>query len=272
MNRKLTELLLNVTMPLLIITSFQFPIATIKQAPKIIIIAIFAHLLGILISTLVYRKLKDRKNILCFAATFSNCAFIGYPVIKSLYGESGIFYTSMYVLIFNLFLWSYGLMLFNEKLNVKNLKKIFVNPGIISILIGLLLYTFSIKIPMILLKPMEMIGSMTTPLSMMITGVILVDINYRQMFSDVELYIGVLLRLVVIPGILLGILWALNIKGTGAMTMVIVSGLPVAVSTVLFTEKYNGDSRLSSSLITLSTLFSMITLPLFISLGTLLLK
>jgi predicted permease len=273
MNRKLSNLLLNVTMPLLIITSFQFPIDTIKNAPTLIIIAIFAHLLGILTSFVVYRKRhENRKNVLSFAATFSNCAFIGYPIIKSLYGEAGVFYTSMYVLIFNVFVWTYGQVLFNEKLNLKNLKKTVVNPGIISIVIGLFLCTFSIKIPDFLFKPMDMIGAMTTPLSMMITGVILVDINYRQMFADVDLYIGILLRLVVLPGILLVTLWALHFNGTAAMTMVIVCGLPVAMSTVLFTEKYNGDSRLSSSLIAMSTLVSMVTLPLLISVTTFLLK
>lgn len=266
-NSKLAGFLLNITLPFLIIVSFQFdfPPNVIEQIPQMAVLVVLIHGLAIGLAYILSRFYKHSDtNILCFSLVFGNAAFIGYPLLQSVFGQLGIFYTSIYLIIFNIFLWSYGVTLFIGTLNLHNMKIAVINPGIISIIIGLLLYVFSIRIPELLLQPMRLIGGITTPLSMIVTGVILSDINYQQMIGNFHLYVGTVLRTLLIPGLILLLCVLFGLNGTGVRTMVIISGTPVAAAIVLFAEKYNGNSELSSGVVALSTITSVVTLPFLV--------
>jgi predicted permease len=194
---------------------------------------------------------------------------MGYPIIESIYPKTGIIYTSMYVAIFNLFLWSYGISLFTGQRDWKSLKNALFNPGIISTVLGLILYVCSIKIPFTLLKAFSMVGSMTTPLSLLIIGSLLSQVNFKEMFAGRDLYISIVMRLLILPLLIFFALYTQGIKGEVANILVLVTAMPVAAITVIFAENFDADSILASKLTALSTMLSMLTLPgliIFVSL------
>jgi predicted permease len=270
-NKKLSELLLNVTLPFLIIISFQFEYSKeiLNEVIKIFIISLIFHIFCAIISKFIYKKFKKSTyRILSFVTVFSNCAFMGYPIVKSVYPETGIIYASMYVVVFNIFLWSYGIILFTGKKDSSTIKLAILNPGIISIVIGLALYIFSIKLPTPIYDALDMVGSMTTPMSMLITGAILADSNIKDIFKNAYIYLIIALRLVVLPLLLFAVLYFLNIRGPSINVIIIVSAMPAAAATVIYSEKYDADSYLASKIVTVSTAISIITLPLIIFLLT----
>jgi Predicted permeases len=137
-NRGLSSLLINITLPLLIINSFN-----IKYSSEIILnlfkslgYSFLAFLIVILMSNLLYSKVKgEKKEILKFATVFSNCGFIGFPIIESIYGKEGLAYASVFNMAFTIFLWSYGVMLFNGKENIKDIKKYLLIPELYLLLL-----------------------------------------------------------------------------------------------------------------------------------------
>ena len=263
-NRKFSDLLLNITLPCMIITSFQFDFSAevLYDAGRILIIAVLIHLLSAVVARVIYNKSPwQTASVLRFVTIFSNAAFMGFPVIDSLYSQIGVFYTAMYVVVFNLFVWSYGVILFTGQKDWSSIKSSLLNPGIVATIVGLILYAASIKLPLPLFKAFSMVGSMTTPLSMLIIGTLLAQVNYQEILKGQHLISGIAMRLVGLPLLLFIILYFLGIKGVVANVLVLVTAMPAAAITVIFAEKHNADALLASRFVALSTILSLVTLP-----------
>lgn len=264
MTKKLSDFLLYITLPLLIITSFNFQFSkTMLVNGGIVLISSFAiHFacfgLG---KWLFIRFPAAKRKILIFAAVFSNCGFMGIPIIESIYGKIGVFYSSIYQVAFNLLIWTLGIVIFTEKLDRKTARSTLTNPGIIAVFIGMIFFVFSIPLPAPVLKTFTMVGSMTTPLSMIIVGATLADCRWQELFSDLSVYYGSLARLVLLPLITMGILNLFHLDSTVAGVCVLSVAMPVAATTAIISELHDGDTSLASRVIFLSTVFSIITIP-----------
>ncbi len=273
---KLSSLVLNIAMPLLIISSFEFDFdgQMLKKAGLVFLGSVIAHLLAILVSHLIYRKYpSSRGQVLKFATIFSNCSFMGYPVLESIFGKIGIFYGSIFVIPFNIISLSYGVMLFtgagsSKGETLKSLKKALLHPGIIATVIGMVLFLFSIKLPGPVQEAAEMVGSLNSPLAMLIVGALLARYKLSEVFKGLSIYFVSLMRLVIIPLLVYGIMVLLSMPGDVTMVVVILSAMPVAVTTVIFAEQYGADSGLASKSVGVTTLLSIVTIPLFILLLT----
>lgn len=266
-NKKLTELLLNVTLPMLIITSFQFQFSAqmLLNAGIFFVASTGVLLLSVLISKLIFTKFPCKtKSVLKFVTVFSNCGFMGFPILEALYGKTGIFYGSIFSIPFNLLLWTYGVVVFNGEKNIKTVKKAFTNPGIVAVLIGIILYILSVKLPYAVYTAMSMVGTMTSPLSMIIIGGILAEVHLKDMFSGVQVYYGALLRLIALPLITFAALRFLKLEYILSNILVVITAMPAAANTALFANMFEGDTLLASRLVGISTLLSVITLPLII--------
>lgn len=266
-NKKLSELLLNITAPFMVIASFQFEFSKdmLLNAGIILIISIAIHAFSILIGTLLYGKYPGGiQKVLRFITVFANCGFMGYPVLESLFGKIGIFYGSIYVIAFNVFIWTYGVALFNDQKGSKSLKKAVINPGVISVFIGLVIFVFSIKLPFPVSKAIDMVGSMTTPISMLIVGALLADTNFKDLFKGFSIYYGIAVRLLLLPILALVVLKTAGMKGLLLSIPVVLSGMPAAANTAIFAERYNGDSIFASRAVALSTVLSILTIPLMV--------
>ena len=266
-NKGLSDILVNITLPLLVVSSFtaKYTKDMLNNVGKVFIFSMLINIILILFSKVIFSKFpKDERNILKFVTVFSNCGFMGFPVIQSLYGKTGVFYGSIFNITFNLFMFTYGIMLFTGKRDIKDFKRILINPVIICTGIGLLIFRFSIKLPIPIDKAVNMVGSMTTPLSMLIIGAMLADINIKEAIVGYKVYLVSFLRLIAAPIITLFILKALGVEGLILKVLVVIEAMPAAATAAVFTEKYGGNESLTSRCILMTTVFSIITIPLII--------
>ena len=265
---QLAKLILFVTLPALVLVSFQmeFSASMLNRAVYVFIFAILVHSISAVAGHFFYRTMKeDRQKVMKFVMVFSNCAFMGFPVLEALYGSKGIFLGSIYGVIFNFFLWTYGLMVFTGKRDFHTIKKALMNPGTISVVVGFILFLLSVKLPGPLFDMTEMVGHITMPLSMIIIGSVLADTKIRHTFSGIHIYLASFIRLIAIPVICMIVLKLLGFDSQLLGICVILVAMPAAVNTAIFSELHGGDEVLSSRIIVLSTLLSAVTIPLLIS-------
>ena len=267
LNKGLTELLVNITAPFLALASFQFEFSQ-KMLIEVGIVFLFSaavHFFSIFIGKIIFRRFPSEKSkVLRFITIFSNCGFMGYPVIGSVYGQQGIFYTSVYVATFTFFLWTYGVYIFSGKADRESVKNAVFNPGVILTVLGLFLFLFSIQLPAPILKAVEGIGGMTTPISMIVIGASLAEIKLVEFFGGFDLYYGVVIRLLIIPLITLLILKWLGFQGILLNVLILLVAMPAAAITVPIAEKQEGDTIFASRLVFISTILSIFTIPMII--------
>lgn len=267
-NKKLSELLLKVTSPLLVISSFQVDF-TQDILMNVLIVSAFAmsaHIVSILLGQVLFRRCDTEScKIMKFAAVYSNCGYMGFPLLASLFGNIGVLYGSVYIAAFNIFLWTNGVMIFSDtkKLDRNTIKKVLLNPGIVSVVIGILLFIFSLKLPAPVASAVEMVGSMTSPLSMLIIGATIADCELKKLFRGWNLYYITAVRLILIPLLAFVVLKLVGLPDMLLKVCVLVVAMPIATTTAIFAELYDSDSIFASRTVVFSTLLSIITIPLF---------
>jgi predicted permease len=267
LNKGLTELLIHITTPFMVIAAFQFSFSHEKlvTAGFVFLISLTIHTGSFLISKFIYWRFPlERRKVLSLATIFTNCGFMGYPVVGSLYGSLGIFYTSIYIVVFHLFIWTIGVGTFTGKTDLQTTKKALLNPGIIAVFIGMFLFLFSIRLPEPVTGAIQLIGSMTTPLSMLIIGSMLADIKPADLFRGFDLYYGAFIRLLLLPLLTGGILMALKFNAIITGVCVLAVAMPAASLLVPLAEQNGGDAAFASRLVFLTTLLSVATIPLII--------
>lgn len=270
-NSKLTSLVLSVTTPCMVLNSvlctkkYSDPQTIFAILGIAVVTYIVTPFIGILINKLL-RVPTNQTGLYVFMTVFSNIGFIGYPIIKAIFGNDSVFHTSLFGMVFNIMIFTLGVYLIgigqqgNNKLNLKNL----ITPGVICSFLALILYLLHIRAPQIVTDFTSMIGDMTTPLAMIIIGVTLGAMNIREVFNELRVYIYTIIKQLILPVITYPII-AFLIKDNylGGLTLVMLS-MPVGSSAVLFTNKYGGDSELAAKTIFMTTLISVFTIPLVV--------
>ncbi len=267
-NKKLSEILLNITSPLLIFSSFlmEYSREKLVNAGYVMGLGLVMFIVSIILAekVLFIGQEEKKKPVLKAAAVFSNCGYMGFPVIDSILGQEGVFYASMYVSIFYIFLWSYGVIIYSGKKTIKTVGKAFVSPAMIAVYIGAIVFLLQIPVPYFISSPAQMVGGMTTPLAMLIIGAIIAQTKLIEAFKGLVVYYASFLRLVALPILSLGIAMLLRIP-TDAMNIVaIVLAMPVGVNVAVFAEKFDLEPLLGSKVVTISTILSVITIPVFL--------
>lgn len=265
-----SDLVLIVVTPCVIIQSFQRPFdaAMLKGLGLACLIALSIHIVTILLAHLLpHDPVAARERVLRVGAVLSNAGFMSLPLQNALLGEDGVFYGAAYVAIFNLILWSYGLVEMSGSRQNLSPRKLILNPGVLSLAIGLMLFLVRITLPTVLASPMGHLAALNTPLPMLIIGFYLADTDLKAALRDWRSYAAIGLRLLVVPLTALGILYLCGVRGTLLVSMIIAASAPVAASTTMFATKYDCDTGLSVNLVSLSTLLSLITMPLIVALA-----
>lgn len=265
----LSKLLLEITLPLLVVSSFS---GSYNSSMAANIIKAFVYGLAIYIITplitkvLLVRTEKRKRNILQFALVFSNCGFMGFPLAESVFGPEGVMYTSIFNMFFNFFIWTYGVMLFSDTKDLKETKKVFKNPGIISVFVGLFIMLFSVKIPVVLLDTMKMVGGLTTPISMLIIGSLLATADFKIAVKDMSMYYGSFIKLLLIPVILALVAVLFKENSMVMKVFILLQAMPAAAMTSIFAESFNKEKEYSALIVSFSTLLSIVTIPIIIKL------
>lgn len=269
-----TDIALIIATPCVIIKSLmrRFDAAVMKSLLLAVVLTLLVQVLMITLGTLLLRS-KDlrRQRTLRFGSIFANCGFMSLPLQEVMLGSDGTLYGSAYVIMFNLVVWSYGVYLISGDKRYIQPKKLFVNPGIAGLLIGLIIFVFSVPVPQVLSSTVNYLAAIYTPLPMLIIGYHLSKTNVLKAFKDVKCIIAVLLRLIAYPLVSLGVLYILGVRGTLLVSVIISLSAPVAAVTTMFSSKFGGgDTALSVDMVSLSTVLSIITMPAVITLAQLL--
>lgn len=259
----LTSIVLYAVTPCLMVEAFQreFDPSMLLNLAIVALAAFGVHIISIIIARLlVHDKDKSRQTVLRFAVVFSNCGFMCLPLEEALLGSEGVFYGGAFVAVFNIMVWSYGLVMMSGDKKQLSIKRLVLNPGITGVLIGLIFFLLSIKLPDIVMAPISFLSDLNTPLPMLVIGYYLYKSSIREALCDKKAYVAIALRLIAIPIISLAVLYLCGIRGTILLSTVIAASAPVAATTTMFATKFNKSIPVSVNLVSLSTIFSIATM------------
>ena len=276
--QRLSAFLLNITQPLMIITSFQmdFDSEKLKNGFSLFALSAAIHVFTSAAVFLLYKPIRDgdKKKVYEMATVFCNCAFLGYPVLKVIFGDGlGVFYGAFYAMFFNIFIWTYGVFLITRKpgggqggaSRIKiPAKKIFLNAGMISSVLGIVVFLAGIRLPGVLYDSSKLVGDMTFPLSMVIIGSLISDINPKDMFFSAKNYYYIFIKLIFVPLSVGLVCYALKLPRLIVYMGTVMSSMPSAANVAIFAHTYGADSKTAAINVGLSTLFSIGTIPLAI--------
>lgn len=234
----------------------------------VIVIGLVAHtLLAVLAHFLVLGyKEPDERKILEFSTIFANCAFIGFPILEAVFGAKGLFYGSFYVISFNIFMWSYGMLLLGRgRSDIKMSPfKMFVNYGTTPCLVGLILYIFRIQPPAFFTNAAGYLGSLCTPLSTIVIGGLLATCSLRSLFMSGKIYIFSFFKLLVVPMVLVAAARLCGLSEELVYLVGVMCALPTAANTAMFAEIYDIKPTFAAQAVGMSSLLSVLTIPIVI--------
>jgi hypothetical protein len=267
-NKSLSALVLNVVNPAVIFMSYQ-----VDFDKKLLIGLGLAALLSsvtffvtIMISNIFVKKKNNKDfNIERIAVVYSNCGFMGIPLINALIGSEGVFYIAVYLTAFNILLWTHGVILMTGETNLKQMISSLITPCIISVILGVAFFIAGIRLPGFLGTAVDTIGSMNTPLAMIVAGVTIAQTNILSALKNKRVYFLTLLKLIVVPVVTILIMIPcakLGVDRNIYMTMIVASACPAGASGTLFALRYNGNALYSSELFGVTTFLSAVTIPL----------
>lgn len=265
--KSISTLLIKIGLPSLVIASsaIQYSSEIIPNMLNIFLITLLSYgaiiAIGMLTSSL-FKFDKNSKRVYISLIVFANVGFMGYPLAKALYGDIGVFYTSIVNLVFTSFLWTYGILLYNSdgKINVKNL----LNIGTVSSLITVLIFIFQIPIPAPVLSAFDLIGKMATPLSMIMIGSLIADINLKELFTDWRVYWTSLLKLILIPMATAIILKLLGYNEIVIGICTLMAAMPAGATNSIFAKEFDVNPTFASVGVFMTTLLSIATMPLIL--------
>lgn len=291
--QKLTKLLLYVTTPMMMIDAFYDRMKTVQlqeqtgTAPEISVGSLFLYSFAfyaalILLSfVLVYgtgTPKKDRRLYL-FMTVFGNVGFMGFPVVESVYGTEGLFYAAILNSVFNIFVYTFGVVLmggasadaeggFVRTVRGIPWKKLLLTPAVLCTALGVAIFAFRIPLPDVLSDTCDTLGGLTSPVAMLVVGANLSGMKPKKMITNLRMNIYVLLRQIALPLVLWQMLRLVVHHEVLAPTLLLLACMPVANTTALFATEYGGDEQLASQGIFLTTLFSLVSFPCVIWLCT----
>ncbi len=223
---------------------------------------IFVKLLG---------KTGAQRDIYQYVAVFANTGYMGYPVIGMIFGTQAVFYAAVYNMSFSVLMWSYGVYVLtrsNYKNENRSKKQVIINgiksainPSMMAVVIGFVMFFLGLKFPEPVFKTINIVGSATTPLAMMFIGFILADVKFKELFDDIKDFIISGYRLLVLPCLLYLVLNLAGIAGIKLIIPVMMAAMPASANSVLVASKYKSDAKLASKLVFITTLLSIVTIP-----------
>lgn len=265
-NSTLSDVLLLVINPFVIFMCFQmeFTHELFVKLWMSIGFAAISHIIAIVVSYIaIGKKVKDFE-IERISAIYSNCGFIGIPIINALFGQEGVFYLAAYIAVFNILLWTQGYMLMTGKTDKKVIVKGIFSPCVIAAILGIIFFCFKIQIFTEASDAFQHICDMNTPMAMIVAGVTMAQSNVLKALKNIRLYYVCLLKLLVIPVLCAAVLKLFKADNVLTMTSIIEIACPVGASGTMFAIRYNRNAIYASELYVVSTLLSALSLPVVI--------
>lgn len=268
-NVRYTRLVLNITVPAQVITSFIsnrgiVPVSEVFSGfgLSIGVFVVYFILAGLLV--LLLPMPEEQKGTYAFMVLFSNVGFMGYPVITSIFGDRAMIYAVIMNVVFNIVLYSVGIVLISSGSGKFHFNpRLLLNMPLISSVLSFLMFFMGITLPDTVMTSLNYLGNVTTPVAMLVLGSTIAGMPVKELFDDWRIYIFTAFRLLVIP---LVVYFVLRLVPAGAElmrgTLIILSAMPVATNTTMLAIEYHGDVKLASKGIFFTTVLSVLTIPL----------
>lgn len=255
---QVSRILLYVVTPSIMITSFEVERTPASQGQLVSALAAMTgvYVVYMLLSQLLFpREGEEHRGILRFAAVYGNAGFMGLPLIQSALGQEAMMAAVVGLAVFNTVTWTQGRALMGGR------KELSLNPGILGFAAGLLLFFTGWRLPGPVDAAVGYLGSMNTPLAMVVIGGQMAQADLRKVFATRKLYLASAVKLLGIPLITALVLLPFRIDPVIYVTAVILAGCPTAGATSLFAQSMGRDAALAAQQVTLSTLLCLATLP-----------
>lgn len=264
-----TDLLFYIITPCVIVQSFLNQEFTKETGIKLLVAVgcgFLMHFVAIILNVPLYRKGDREKNDLFrYSSIYGNVGYMTLPLTEAILGTEGVFYCSAVVMAFNTVSFTHGVYVMNSNGGKFDKKKLFFNPGVISVLIGLPLFLLKVDLPDIINQPISYISSMQTPIAMLIFGTFLAHTRFNDIFKYKKILLVSVMKLFVLPAAMVGIYYLLGLSGTLLTALTISACAPTANNTVMFAAKYNKDTGLAAQIVAMVSFISVITMPLIIA-------
>ena len=268
-SKKLSALIIKIGQPALIINSLikmEYSTSKLKLGFETLAFGFAVHILMAALAFLAFRGFKntDEQKLTEFASIFGNVGFLGIPILRSLFGADGEFMGAFFIVSFNVFLWTWGIMILARKRkDIKLTPKKLLNFGTVPCLIGFLLYLCCrpfFAFPTFVMKSFEFTASICTPVSMFIIGALLATCTFKQIFCSGKIYYLCAVRLIIIPLLTCGILKLIGLDGW-ILFAAAVTSMPCATTLTMLAELYDINPRYSAQAVGTTSLFSVLTMP-----------
>lgn len=261
---KITDFVILITLPCMIFESFhmEFSLDTLKQGGLALIIATGMAMVALVLGSVLYLRFPQReRSILQYGTLVSNSGFAGLPVVSGAYGSEGLFLGSLFIIPTRILMWSAGISLFTKADARDAFKKVMLNPAIIAVEIGIVRMVFQIPLPHFVDTAIDNLGACTSPIAMALVGAILADVPVRSVFDPKSFYL-VAVRQILLPCLCLAALTVLKVDPLTAGVSVVLTGMPIGSTTAILAQKYGADAQFASKCVFISTLTSLITVPI----------
>ncbi|WP_334105283.1 AEC family transporter [Muricomes intestini] len=265
-NSVLTNLLIYLILPCNIIGSFfiEFNIEILKGFGVIIIVSTLIQATGLLFAHIFYNKeTSEERKILQFGTICSNANFMGNPIAESVYGAAGLMYASVFLIPMRIVMWSAGISCFTKSQGKKEvIKKVLTHPCIFAVCVGMSRMLLKISLPVFLEETILSLGNCTTAISMVLIGTILAGAEPRSLFNK-----GILkytfIRLILFPFLVFAGCRLFHIAPLISGICVLLTGMPAGSTTAIMAAKYDGNYVFATKCVVVSTLLSLVTIPLW---------
>ena len=245
--KQLSEIELKLVNPILIFMSYQKDYDS-KMTKNLI----WAFVLSAVSFVIAICKKNKEYVIERFTMVYSNCGFMGIPLINGIFGPEGVLYLTAYVTVFNLLVWTHGLMSMKEQVDFSSAVKALKSAAVIAVFIGLPCYLLQIRVPSV---------DMNTPLAMIIAGATTAQTNVLKMFKKPRNYLVCFYKLLLVPMIVFAVIRLFHLPTIVIATITIVTACPAATTGIMFALTLNKNAEKCSELFSMSTLLSALTLP-----------
>ena len=272
----LAQLLINVIIPATMINSFA--VEKTPEKMKEFWICLFLSLGIQLIALLIARIIFAKKPIPQFAAAFSNAGFIGIPLIQACFGDHAVFYLVWLLIILNVFQWTYGSMLILESVPERgaeerpSLQSLLLSPIIIAAVLGAVVFVTGAggRLPSLISGTIGSLSQLNGPIAMIVLGVYLAQSDLLHALTDRTLLITCAVRLIVIPAVFAVFLGFIPVNPEIRMALYIAGAAPAGANVAVYSQLYHADYASACRIVTLSTILSIVVLPVMIAFASLL--
>ena len=260
---KLVDIILRITLPCMIFNSFNKPLTpeVMKQTALRLVVAVSISILSFFLGKVIYNKYpQKKKSILQYCTLVNNSGFLGMPMVSAVYGSEGLFAASIFIIPNRIFMWTAGLAMFTTADFRTKCKNILLNPCIVTVFLGIARRITGFPVPEFLDTAIANTGAVTTPLSMMVIGTMLIGVPWKKLLEP-SIFRLAFVRLIALPLVALYILNLIDAQPLLAGVSLILTGMPAGSTSALLAAKYGADEDYASRCIVTTTIMSLATIP-----------